>query len=77
MIESPLMIEFEAAARQKDILRFLTARFGTIPGDISEQITLVMNRSRLDSLVDAAAEVASLDEFAKKLTVRKPRKKKT
>src|SRR5262249_9034311 len=77
MIESPLWVELEAEARHKDILRFLTRRFGAVPSEISDRLKPILDRSRLDALVDATADVASLDEFAKKLVVRGSRKKKS
>ena len=63
MIESPLIQELVAEHRHKDILRFLAARFGSVPPEIATALEGVQDEAKLDDLIDWAARCHSLDEF--------------
>jgi hypothetical protein len=71
-IESPLIPEvFQevlTAQRHKDILRFLTGRFGPIPEDIERALRAVQEESRLDELVNWSALCPDLDTFRTRLS---------
>jgi len=63
MIESPLLQEFVAEGRRKDILTFLETRFGEVPLDVSEAIQSVVDEDRLTDLVRKSASCPDLDAF--------------
>lgn len=71
MIESPilkeLMDEREARTMQRVVLRFLKARFETVPTDIKNAIEMTSNRDKLDALVDWAGLCSDIDAFRQKL----------
>ena len=71
MIESPVLQEFVqeavAAARHRDILRFLGARFGAVPQDIAAALRSVQDEAKLDELVDWASRSPSLEAFRSRL----------
>jgi hypothetical protein len=55
MIESPLIQELMAERVHNVILRFLTARFGSVPPEIEGAVRAVQDESSLDNLVEWAA----------------------
>ena len=71
MIESPLIQELmqEVAAERvhKAILRFLAARFGSVPPEVEAAVRAVQDESRLDNLVDWAALCPDLEAFRTRL----------
>ena len=67
MIESPVLQELIAEARQRDILRFLGARFGAVPQEVTAALQLVQNEAKLDDLVEWASRCPSLESFRTRL----------
>ena len=67
MIESPLVKELVAGARQKDLRRFLTSRFGVVPQEILNAIRAITDEARLDELIDWAAQCPDLAAFRARL----------
>ena len=63
MIESPLIQELVAERAHKAILRFLAARFGSVPLEIAATVESVQDEAKIDDLIDWAARCPSLDEF--------------
>ena len=63
MIESPLLQEFVADGRRKDILTFLETRFGEVPLDVAEAIQSVVDEDRLTDLVRKSASCPDFDAF--------------
>jgi hypothetical protein len=70
MIESPLYQEIveeaERKARQRDILVFLSGRFGPAAEDLEADLKAVAS-DRLGELVELAAKCRSLASFRKRL----------
>ncbi len=69
MIESPLIQELIAENSQKHIVRFLTARFGTVPQEIVTALRNIQDEQRLDSLVEWAGLCPDLEAFRARLSV--------
>ena len=73
MIESPLiqdmMAKNTAQARHKDILQFLTRRFGPVPEGVAAAVRTIYEEPKLDQLVDLAASCATLEAFQQHLTM--------
>ena len=71
MIESPLIQELrqEVVAERvhKAILRFLAARFGSVPPEIEVAVRAIQDEARLDLLVDWAALCPDLEAFRTRL----------
>ncbi|MCI0462203.1 MAG: hypothetical protein L0Z62_35065 [Gemmataceae bacterium] len=67
MIESPLIQEIVEEAkleeRVQNIMRFLTARFGSLPPTVGPGLEQVKEADRFGHLMDHAATCASLQEF--------------
>jgi len=71
MIESPvlreLIAEFERAARQKDIIKVLVARFGAAAMGLDAELKTI-DDDRLDEFVECAATCPDLDSFRDRLS---------
>jgi len=71
MIESPLINQIVAESTQKTmqeaILEFLEARFGALPGDISERLRKVRAQKKLKALIKHAAQSTDLEAFRSRL----------
>jgi hypothetical protein len=67
MIESHLIQELLAETRHEDILRFLSARFGSVSDEIARQVRAVREPQTLDDLVKYAAQCSDLDAFRARL----------
>jgi hypothetical protein len=67
MIESPLIQELLAERMQKDILRFLAARFGPIPQEVATSLQAIQNETKLEDLADWAGRCTDLEAFRAKL----------
>jgi hypothetical protein len=74
-IESPLIQEVveevvaQAVAQRghKYTLRFLAARFGSVPPEIEVAVRAIQDESRLDALLDGAALCPDLEAFRQRL----------
>ncbi len=69
MIESPLIQEIVAERMHKDILRFLTGRFESVPQDIVSALHAIQEERKLDELVDWASRCPDLGAFRARLTL--------
>jgi hypothetical protein len=58
-----MMAKNTAQARQKDILQFLTRRFGPVPDELAAAVQAIYEESKLDEPVDMAASCANLETF--------------
>jgi hypothetical protein len=71
MIESPvlqeLIAETTAKSRHEDLVDFLEARFGPLPGDLRSAITAVTEERRLRELIRLAALCPDLRAFRQQL----------
>jgi hypothetical protein len=71
MIESPVLqqiiAEFQREARQKDIVKFLVARFGAAARGLETDLTAV-DDDRLDEFVECAATCPDLEYFREPLS---------
>lgn len=67
MIESPVIQELVAEKMQDQILRVLTARFGSVPQEIVSALRRVPEESRLEELTDWAAVCPDLAAFRARL----------
>jgi hypothetical protein len=67
MIESPLINQIVAEARQEDILKFLQARFDSVPDDVSERLRAVRGEKKLVALIKHAARCRDINAFRKRL----------
>jgi hypothetical protein len=71
MIESPVLQELfaerEAETRRKDILKFLTVRFGPLPEDLKAALQTIEDGTKLDELVESAASCPDLGVFRARL----------
>jgi len=77
MIESPLLQEFVAEGRRKDILTILETRFGEVPLDVSEAIQSVVDEDRLTDLVRKSASCPDLDAFRNAIARRRSSTRRT
>jgi hypothetical protein len=60
----PLLLrEYAAELRHKDILKFLTIRFGAVPPALEAEVKAILDESVLDAVVGLAASCASLEQF--------------
>jgi hypothetical protein len=60
----PLLLrEYAARSRHKDILKFLTIRFGQIPPALEAELKAILDESVLDAVVGLAASCANLEQF--------------
>ncbi len=50
-------------AKQAAVLKLLRSRFNSVPESVINQITLICNLSRLDSLFEKALNAKTLDEI--------------
>ena len=50
-------------AKQAAVLKLLRSRFNSVPESVINQITLIRNLSRLDSLFEKALNAKTLDEI--------------
>ncbi len=57
----------QVEGRQKAVVRFLSARFGSLPSALQARIEGVGEVAQLDDLVAAAATVGTLEEFGQVL----------
>ncbi len=57
-----------AKEHQRNILRILTKRFGSVPGDIQTLLEAVSEESQLDELLDWAVTCPDLDAFRARLS---------
>jgi hypothetical protein len=62
-----LLAEHVTAARRKDILIALTARFGPLTEELREALQVIENKSKLDELVRSAASCPDLATFRARL----------
>jgi hypothetical protein len=67
MIESPLIREIIAESKQEVIAEFLSARFGTIPRDVTTRLRSVQDPKRLKRLTRLAAQCPDLETFRAEL----------
>jgi hypothetical protein len=67
MIESPVLQEIIAETKQKDIVKFLMARFGEAAQSLENELKAI-DDDRLDELVKRAATCRSLASFRKQLS---------
>jgi predicted transposase YdaD len=67
MIESPVIQEIVAEARQKDLMAVLEGRFGPIPNQMRETIQQIAVEKALDELIAWSARCPSLEAFTAKL----------
>ena len=74
MIDSPwlkeIVEESEAVQQRKDILHFLSGRFGTVPAEVKTALERVSDSGRLLELVRWAGRCADLDAFRARLLSR-------
>jgi hypothetical protein len=68
MIESPLIKELVAEGKQEDIQRFLKARFGPLPDEVSSALKSIEDIPRLNELIDWSARCPDLAAFHARLT---------
>lgn len=59
---SPLLLE-----AQDMLIEVLTERFGSVSGELSEQIKHIDSRERLKNMLRQALRVKSFEEFGKKV----------
>jgi hypothetical protein len=57
-----------AKERQKNVLRMLAKRFGSVPAEIRTLLEAVSEESRLDELLDWAVTCPDLDAFRARLS---------
>jgi hypothetical protein len=67
MPQFPLIQEIVAERMHKDLLKFLTARFGPVPQDVATALRAVGDESQLDDLVELAAVCPDLETFRARL----------
>ncbi len=71
MIESPvlqeLLTEREVETRHQDLLRFLRARFGTLPEDLEAAVKVIQQSPRLEELIEWSAQCPDLNAFRGRL----------
>jgi hypothetical protein len=67
MIESPVLQRFVAEGRHKDIIKFLRVRFGPLTEDVTAPLQTIVDESKLDELVEAAASCPDLEAFRARL----------
>jgi hypothetical protein len=70
MIESPVLQEFFAETTQKNIISFLTARFGPAAESLATELKPI-DGDRLDEIIKLAATCRTLASFRKRLTALK------
>ncbi len=63
LMESPLVRELVAEARQDDLLIVLHARFGVVPEPVESALRAIRNEHRLLDLIGDAARCPGLDSF--------------
>ncbi len=67
MIESPWLKEIveerEAEQQRKDLLKFLAARFDSVPADVKTRLQTITDSGRLEELIDWAGRCPDLDAF--------------
>jgi hypothetical protein len=60
----PLLLrEYAARRSHKDILKFLTIRFGVVPPALEAEVKAILDESVLDTVVGLAASCANLEQF--------------
>jgi hypothetical protein len=67
MLEFPIIQEIVVEIRQKDILRVLLTRLGSVPRDLEQAVRSVQEEEKLDKLFGLAASCQDLDTFRKGL----------
>jgi hypothetical protein len=67
MIESPLINELVAKARQEDIVEILKDRFQKVPGDIVTRLHAVVKERKLKELLRLAWRCPDLEAFRERL----------
>jgi len=68
MLKWPLIQELLAERMHKDLLRFLQARFGPMPADITTRLQAIEDEASLEELVDLAASCPDLEAFRAQLS---------
>lgn len=67
MIESPLIQELlDQRTKQvgvRNLLKFLTARFGDLPEDLVQTVNAIQDARKLDLLIECAGKCVDLDSF--------------
>jgi hypothetical protein len=72
VIESPLIQELMAERMRKDVIRVLSARFGTVPQDVIAGLQGVPDEAGLDERMDWAACCPDLEAFRTRLAALPP-----
>ncbi|HZW30631.1 MAG TPA: hypothetical protein VFF52_07995 [Isosphaeraceae bacterium] len=67
MTESPLIREFVAEGRQKDILRVLRNRLGPVPPELEAEVRSILDETVLDAAIDLAASSPDVERFGAEL----------
>jgi hypothetical protein len=68
MIESPLIKELAAEFKLEALQKFLEARFGPLPAEVSTALKGIDDLTRLDQLIDWAGRCPDLATFQARLT---------
>lgn len=63
MFESPMLRRMQAEAIHKTLLAFLTARFGTVPQEVVESLSEILDEKKLTKLTVRAAKCPNLEAF--------------
>jgi hypothetical protein len=71
MIESPVLLEFEANVKRKELARILEkvllARFGAIPPEVATALRGIVDPAKLDELVESAVCCPDIEGFRAQL----------
>ena len=67
MTESPLIREFVAEGRHKDILRVLRNRLGPVPPELEAEVRSILDETVLDAAIDLATFCPDLVQFRAEL----------
>jgi hypothetical protein len=65
--KSLLIRDITAATSQRDILRFLRARFGPVPAELEAEVKAIRDESVLDAAIELAASSPDMEHFAAEL----------
>jgi hypothetical protein len=63
LVRSLVLREVIGEKRQKDILKFIAIRFGSVPPELEAEVRSILDESVLDAAVDLAASSPDLEHF--------------